>query len=185
MKTKLFIFVLALQSLWIVGTVGVQEFTLGTGTSVMLETQPVDPRDLIRGDYISLRYKINSVPMSAFQPALSTNPLPGTAVFVQLERKNEFHVVKAASLKAMKGDQEHPVLRGKIGTQWFVALPSTNAVVNVIYGLEQFYVHEGTGNPHGRLTAEVAVRSSGSAVLKQVYVDGKPYAEAMRDKAKP
>ncbi|HWF19046.1 MAG TPA: GDYXXLXY domain-containing protein [Verrucomicrobiae bacterium] len=182
MKTKLFILVIALQSLWVIGTVAVQEFTLRTGTGIMLETQPVDPRDLIRGDYIHLRYTINSVSMSSFQPALSTNPLPGATVFVQLEKNNEFFAVKSASLKAMKGDSEHPVLRGKIGNQWFAGRPAANASVNVVYGLEQFYVHEGTGNPRGRLTAEIAVRSSGSAVLKQVYVDGKPYAEAMRDK---
>lgn len=182
MKTKLLILVLALQSLWIVGTVAVQESTLRTGTRILLETAPVDPRDLIRGDYLTLRYKISSVPMSAFQPALSTNPPQGTPVFVQLEKSNEFHVVESASLKPMTGDSERPVLRGKIGSQWFVANPARGGVVNVVYGLERYYVREGTGNPRGHLTAEVAVGTSGHAVLKQVFVDGKPYREAMRGK---
>ncbi len=44
----------------------------------------------------------------------------------------------------------------------------------------RYYVAEGTGNPRGKLTVDVAVPASGQARIKQVYVDGKPYAEAMR-----
>jgi uncharacterized membrane-anchored protein len=36
--------------------------TLSTGESVLLEVLPVDPRDLLRGDYVILRYKISDIP---------------------------------------------------------------------------------------------------------------------------
>ena len=62
MKLKLFILVLALQSAWVLYTVAVQELLLREGTSILLETERVDPRDLLRGDYLILNYKISSVP---------------------------------------------------------------------------------------------------------------------------
>ena len=59
MKLKLFILVLALQSAWVFYTVAVQERALSTGKVIMLETERVDPRDLLRGDYLILNYKIS------------------------------------------------------------------------------------------------------------------------------
>ena len=35
---------------------------LRTGTDVTLQTRPVDPRDLLRGDYVTLSYEISRVP---------------------------------------------------------------------------------------------------------------------------
>lgn len=49
-----------------------------------------------------------------------------------------------------------------------------------LYGLERYYVREGTGNPRGKLTVEAVVPASGQARIKQVFVDGKPYAKAMK-----
>jgi uncharacterized membrane-anchored protein len=37
---------------------------LRSGTEVMLQTRPVDPRDFLRGDYVSLAYDISSVPVA-------------------------------------------------------------------------------------------------------------------------
>jgi uncharacterized membrane-anchored protein len=55
----------------------------------------------------------------------------------------------------------------------------------VEYGLERYYVKEGTGNPRGKLTVQVAVGAEGKPVIKQVFLDGKPYAEGMREQMKP
>lgn len=54
MKRNLFILILALQSAWLLGTVFVQERALRAGVVILLETRPVDPRDLLRGDYLIL-----------------------------------------------------------------------------------------------------------------------------------
>jgi len=37
-------------------------------------------------------------------------------------------------------------------------------------------------NPNGKLTLQAIVPASGRAKIKEVFVDGKPYAEAMRNK---
>jgi uncharacterized membrane-anchored protein len=50
MKLKILVLVLALQTAWILGTTLVQERALASGKVVLLETRPVDPRDLLRGD---------------------------------------------------------------------------------------------------------------------------------------
>ncbi len=57
MKLKLFILVLALQCAWLLGTVITQEYALAHGKAILLETRPVDPRDLLSGDYLMLNYK--------------------------------------------------------------------------------------------------------------------------------
>ena len=63
MKLKLLILILALQTAWILGTTFIQERALTNGKVVLLETRPVDPRDLLRGDYLTLNYKISDVPL--------------------------------------------------------------------------------------------------------------------------
>ena len=55
------------------------------GTEVKLLTRPIDPRDLLRGDYVVLGYDISQLPTGALlnQPAGSRNP----DVFVKLAPK--------------------------------------------------------------------------------------------------
>ena len=48
---------------------------LVSGTEVLLKTAPVDPRDLLRGDYVALSYDISRVPLATL-----TGGLPQLAV---------------------------------------------------------------------------------------------------------
>jgi uncharacterized membrane-anchored protein len=59
----------------------------------------------------------------------------------------------------------------------------TNSI-HVEYGIERFYVAEGLGNPAGKLTVQAVVPPSGRARIKEVFLDGKPYAEAMKGTAR-
>jgi uncharacterized membrane-anchored protein len=179
MKTNILLLVLALQTTFLVATVAVQECKLHSGEVVLLETVPVDPRDYLRGDYVTLSYKISTVPMALLQRGAA--PPAGTPIFVRLEKRGQFDEIESASLTPMPAERGHPVLRGKVAGGWFFP-GAQNTSIGVEYGLERFYVHEGTGNPHGKLTVEAAISDAGSAVIKQVYLDGKPYAEAMRER---
>jgi hypothetical protein len=40
---------------------------------------------------------------------------------------------------------------------------------------------ESTGDPRGKLPARVVVLASGRAKLPQLFLDGKPYEQAMKD----
>jgi hypothetical protein len=50
--------------------------------------------------------------------------------------------------------------------------------------IENYYVAEDTGNPVGKLTAQVVVPASGHPKIKEVFVDGKPYALAMKNETR-
>lgn len=170
--------VLGLQIAWILATVAQQESHLRSAPTVLLETQPVDPRDLLRGDYVILSYRISQFPLALFQPPLTEVPPAGKTVYVVLELRGSFHEVVSASLEFPTPLSGQTVMRGVAESTWQPVL--TNAVVRVRYGLERYFVAEGTGNPQGKLTVEAAVPKSGQALIKQVYVDGKPYREAMK-----
>jgi len=177
MKRNIFILVLALQSAWILGTTFLQERALATGTVILLETRPVDPRDLLRGDYVILNYKISDVATNLFSPPL-TRPLEnGETVYVALARRGEFHEVVRASLEHFDAGKDEVVLKGQ-GHGWWNSAQQN--AIHLQYGLEQYYVREGTGNPRGKLTVEAVVPASGRASIKQVFLDGQPYAEAMK-----
>ena len=178
MKLKLLILVLALQSAWLLGTALMQERVLATGKVILLETQRIDPRSLLQGDYLILNYKISDVPTNLFSPPVTKDLPYGTKVFVALVlATNQFYVVTRASTDSFVPSADEVLLKGR--SAW----PRWNAVTNSVhveYGLERYYVAEGTGNPTGKLTAQVVVPASGRGRIKEVFMDGKPYAEAMK-----
>jgi uncharacterized membrane-anchored protein len=179
MKLKLFILVLALQCAWLLGTVAVQEHALATGKVILLETERVDPRDLLRGDYLILNYKVSNVPTNLFSPPVGKDLPRDTKIYVTLApATNQFYAVVKASTNEFVPAADEVLLKGK--STWARWNPPTNSI-HVEYGLERFYVAEGTGNPVGKLTARVVVSASGRGRVKEVLVDGKPYAEAMKD----
>ena len=181
MKLKLLILVLALQTAWLLGMVVTQEYAFAHGKAILLETQPVDPRDMLSGDYLMLRYKISDVPTNLFSPAVKKDLPYGTKIFVALAPgTNEFYGITRASTSSLAPSSDaEVVLSGQSTYAWWNA---TNSV-HVEYGIERYYVAEGTGNPHGRLTARAVVPASGRAKLQQVFLDGKPYEQAMKDAA--
>jgi uncharacterized membrane-anchored protein len=181
MKLKLLLLILALQTAWILGTTFMQERALTCGKVVLLETRPVDPRDLLRGDYLTLSYKISDVPLSLFTPPQTNGLPPGQTVYVALEPRGQFHEVVRASTEPIEPAAEHVVLKGRTRT-WWAGNIRTNS--HLEYGLERYYVREGTGNPRGKITVQVAVPASGQGSIKQVFLDAKPYAEAMNGVAR-
>jgi uncharacterized membrane-anchored protein len=177
MKFKLLLLVLALQSAWLLGMVAVQENALAAGKVILLETSRADLRDLLRGDYLILNYKISDVPVSLFSPPVKKDLPAGTVVFVALAPgTNQFYEVVRASANEFVPAADEVLLKSK--SSW----NATNSV-HLEYGLERYYVGEATGNPTGKLTAQALVPASGRAKIKEVFVNGRPYAEAMKNAA--
>jgi uncharacterized membrane-anchored protein len=174
MKNRLLIAVVTLQILWIAGTIGSQEFKHHQGTLAHLRAYPVDPRDLLRGDYLVLRYDVSQLSDTLFDPPLTQALTAGTPVSVVLELRDGTHQAVRASAGALDGEPGQIILRGTASSS--LSLGNTA----VTYGLERFYVREGTGNPHGTLTAEVAIPQRGSPALKDLLLNDVPYAEAMK-----
>ena len=45
----------------LIGIIAYRQYWVATGEKILLKTTPVDPRDIFRGDYVSLRYEISSL----------------------------------------------------------------------------------------------------------------------------
>ncbi len=178
MKLKLLILVLALQCAWIAYTVATQEHALSHGQIILLETRRVDPRDLLRGDYLILDYNISDVPTNLFSPPVNKDLPYGTKIFVALvPGTNQFYRVSRASTNGLAAGIGEVLVQGHSdGNRW-----NASNAVHVVYGIEKYFVAEGQGNPAGKLTVQAVVPASGRVKIKEVFVDGRPYADAMKD----
>jgi uncharacterized membrane-anchored protein len=108
---------------------------------------------------------------------VKNNLAVGTPIYVALAPgTNQFSEATRASTNAFAPASDEVLMIGKYAGLWWNA---TNSI-RVTYGIENYFVAENTGNPTGKLTVQVAVPASGRPTIKQVFLDGKPYAEAMK-----
>jgi uncharacterized membrane-anchored protein len=156
----------------IVATVVQRAAILRSGQEARLEVVPVDPRDLFRGDYVVLGYRIGTVDM----PKDVTTPFTrGQQVFVTL-RPDASSKAQAVAISA-----ERPAVFGTdIVISGVVSSTSLGGrIVDVRYGLESYFVPEGEGKkieltPKALLEVVAAVAPSGRAAIKRLLIDGKP-----------
>src|SRR6476469_3799674 len=59
----------AAQVLYVLGVAGAGYATTALGQHIVLATTPVDPRDLLYGDFVRLRYTISEAPLSQWHDA--------------------------------------------------------------------------------------------------------------------
>jgi uncharacterized membrane-anchored protein len=158
---------------------------LRNGQEVRLEIAPVDPRDLFRGDYVVLAYRIGTVDA----PKDATDSFKrGQRVFVTL-RPDVSNKAKAIAISA-----EPPAVSGSdIVIAGVVSGVSTcqlndagnrdcklgTRAVDVRYGLESYFVPQGEGKKielmaKARLEVVAAVAPSGQAAIKRLLIDGVP-----------
>jgi uncharacterized membrane-anchored protein len=150
---------------------------LRTGTEVLLKAAPVDPRDLLRGDYVILNYDISRVPVATLIGARPTTE-GEQSLSVRLRKQPDgFWGIAESSFEALPVKADTVVLQ----TQPFEYRPSTDLTsIRVDYGIESFYVPEGEGRnleqapADGRLSIDVSVSKGGTAQIKSLLLDGKP-----------
>lgn len=177
------------QVLWVVATATTQEIAFERGQRVLLATKPVDPRDMLRGDYLTLRFDISDVPRDKVRGDIPAESV-GKKIYVALAPAGKYHQIEFASFAAIPATTGRVIMRGTIDDRfaWTRNQQGGNGAakpLQVMYGLERYYVPEGTGNPLGELTAEVSVSAGGEPLLREVYSDGKPYRDAMAGQARP
>jgi uncharacterized membrane-anchored protein len=151
-----------------------RESLLASGREITLDVRPVDPRSLFRGDYVILGYDISRLSRSLFDAA----PRVGEQVYVRLVRDGAGWKAAGVSRKptAVKGEGE-VVLAGRVryvpGTE-----PIPEAQVSLTYGIESFFVPEGTGKAieeeirPGKVQAHLSVAADGRVAIKALTVDG-------------
>jgi uncharacterized membrane-anchored protein len=164
-KTRLgFILIVLFQVLILVGWTGYNEISLATGKEVVLQTVPVDPMDIFRGEYVQLRYTISTL---SNIPGITTAK-NGEKVYVRLEQDGE--VWKAAEV-GHSHDSWDEYIAGQV-------VSTGNSQIALEYGIEAYFVPQGKGPEIQRardIKARIVINGSGQAFIKGLIVDGKPF----------
>jgi len=175
--------------LWALAAMGFQVLVLGfmagqrewiarTGTTVWLRTAPIDPRDVMRGDYVRLDYDISRVEPARWGKGVGEQRgryggfRAGQPVFATL-RVTEDGTAELVSLLSER-PKDGLFLRGRTDSSW-------GSQMQVRYGIEALFMQQGTAQAledqrRGQFSgvpirAEVAVSSGGIAVLKSYRWD--------------
>lgn len=172
---RLLIAVVLFQICSIVAFAGYQEFLLRTGTQVTIQTVPVDPRDLFRGDYVDLRYDISTLRIAGDGTqvigdlcCISSSVSPGDQVMVGLvqEPGQEFATISSLGMAQSTvevGSSTHYVnrleetvdndgqsqLENRVtirGTIEEIQQVSSHVDYRIDYGIESFFIPEGRGH---------------------------------------
>ena len=159
MNKKLILAIASQVALMLVGLVGPLAVET-TGTTVYLETRPVDPRALFRGDYVTLGYAVGQSGIDAALTRESRESGKPIYVTVTTDRPARF---LAAGLERPDLEPGQACLRGRLrrlGSGTTVDFPQ----------IAQYFVREGEGREIERqlgrgLLAEVKVNRRCDAVL--------------------
>jgi uncharacterized membrane-anchored protein len=145
------------------------------GREIVLPVVPVDPRDIFRGDYVTLADEISNVPAQ-----LLSGPAPrrNAPFYVTLAKNPEgnWTPVKVTSAWPGETDPGRIVLQARSRTSY-------PASTWVRYGIESYFVREGEGRRledlarSKRVAVRAAVDSSGNAAIKGLIIDGVPQYE--------
>ncbi len=184
-KAVLFGAAVLLQSALLVLMVADRMQILREGVEVTLQTQPVDPRDLLRGDYVVLRYDISQVPAGALAGKVADARHPD--VFVKLA-PNADGLYQAVSVHAEPVTVTAPevLIRGRVGNYGGSCGADRRRFCDKLpikYGLESYFVPEGEGRKledarnQQKLRIVAAVLPSGRAAIKRLLLDGEPVYE--------
>jgi uncharacterized membrane-anchored protein/uncharacterized membrane protein len=135
--------------------IGKSEWLLSHGKLIKLQLQPLDPRSLVQGDYVRLRYQISEPPIT--QDNLETRVSKGKIAVVlgvnpttnvyEFRREYESEEQLAPDEIRLNGERE--------------------GYEGIKYGIETFFVPEGTGRNYelNAKFAEVKVSAGGDAIL--------------------
>ncbi|MBD8067711.1 GDYXXLXY domain-containing protein [Bacillus sp. PS06] len=133
------------------------EILLRDGTEITLQLAPIDPRSMLQGDYVRLAYEIGE--------AENLDVQSGNRVYVILE-KNEQGIYERKQLVTEQIDpSDYPLNENEV-----LITGKYNGYNAIIFGIESYFVEEGTGLAVERnaTLAKVAVSKKGDALLLSV-----------------
>ena len=125
-----------------------------TGETVVLKTQPVDPFDMFRGQYLTINYEISRV-------NLPENTTEGKTVYVSLKEGDDkiWHAEKISLSKPESGI----FIRGTAKQSW--------GGLAVEYGIEQYFFERDAHIPRMD-SVKVKVDNTGQARIVELLMDG-------------
>ncbi|WP_439618704.1 GDYXXLXY domain-containing protein [Shinella sp.] len=153
---------------------------LRSGADIKLKTLPVDPRDLLRGDYVILSYPISTIPKD-----IVTGEIPKDSQQVRMSVRlkpgaDDLWTASEASFGDLAPAEGSVVLR----TLPFEYYSSVDNVlpdnIFVSYGIERYYVPEGEGKVledarnQEELEVEARVSKEGTPQIARLILKGEP-----------
>ncbi|MBZ9653616.1 GDYXXLXY domain-containing protein [Phyllobacterium lublinensis] len=149
---------------------------LRSGTNITLLTEPVDPNDFLRGDYVSLGYGISTVEAGKVggTPPAAAGP---TDIYVTVKPGDDrVWTLSEASWQRREDVPDGQIqLRGR--TTHSMNTPASSQL-RITYGIERYYVPEGHGlvienqQRERKIEAVIAVSPDGEAQIRALKNDG-------------
>lgn len=146
-------------------------YTMLTGEEMILQTKPLDPSDPFRGDYVTLRYEAEEIPVGLVDKAVVNrmqNQGGPFEVYVLMVKKMGVHTPKRVTLeKPDKG----LFLKGTIN--YIDKENQGQEIANLEYNLDNYYLEDNTGtewekaSAKGEILAKLKV-NNGYAVLTDI-----------------
>ena len=149
---------IVLLQLLIMGAIITQkEIVLRNGTEIMLKVEPVDPRAFLQGDYVDLAYNISSYQSDEHYGR----------VYVILEQDE----AGISQIKKIYDNMEEA--REQLNGSDEVIIQGELNGDRITYGIESFFIEEGTGEwaEENARYAKVRVGSNGDAILMELESD--------------
>ena len=177
--------VAVVQSAALFDMVRARDSLLKSGREITLAVQPVDPRDLFRGDYVTLGYDISRLKAPNAQTDFAPGSLSaGSTVYVTLAgtADNSWKLTHVGSSFPSTVAPGEIVLKGRVNSTWKDEAAG-ETFINARYGIENYFVPEGTGRVledkvrSHEIKAIIAVSGDGTAALKGLIVDGERHED--------
>jgi uncharacterized membrane-anchored protein len=152
---------------------------LRNGKEVLLKVEPVDPRDLLRGDFIYLSYDISRIPVKLIAniPA-GQNASHDEPIVVRLKKDADGYWRPLAAWLGKAPNEAGPDeadIVGHVFAGWDIS-SDPEATVSPDYGIERFYLPEGEGMA---IQNDMRVRPFG--IRAAIAKDGTAQIKALMD----
>jgi uncharacterized membrane-anchored protein len=176
--------VVLLQTAALIAMVGMKQHTLNTGTPVLLETEPIDPRSLFSGDYVILNYKISALDMNKLSNDKREFKSNET-VYVTLKPGKPYWEPIGVAHEISPAAPGNVVIKGTVDwvSNWNpeTRKEESGKFLRAHYGIENYFVPEGEGRDierrvvdgvNQKIDVRVAVDAKGNAGIKAILANG-------------
>ena len=130
-KGKLFYLIVALQVVFLIGMIGYKQSTVWFGEKVLLKPIPYDPTDILRGDFINIRYEISNIKIDSIKSD-TKDFKRGDTILVRLEKGKDYsNAVEVSTKKTAE-----PYIKGVVNevyTKNVYTVKDANSSNNYVY----------------------------------------------------
>ncbi len=141
---------------------------------ILVKTIPIDPRDLISGNYFILRYEFNDS-WRFKKKYRNLYRKRGNTIYAVLEKKDQYYVPNyIINTKPQKIKENQVVIKGKIGVYG-----------RLEYGIEKYFINENTKEPNPRkdkIEVLIVIDKNFSPKIRKLYVNDEEFDQSKYQK---